>query len=146
LHKGGCRPDPRGDRGVHRFTYSLLVHESAFSAEAVIRPAYELNYPVLAFDGVCARDARGSLLSVDAGNVIIETVKPAEDKEGVIVRAYEAEGTFTNCKLTFDAAFGSVFITDMLEYENEPIDTENNTVLLDFKPFEIKTLRLKGNR
>ena len=144
LHKGGCRPDPRGDRGVHRFTYSLLVHESAFSAEAVIRPAYELNYPVLAFDGACARGDRGSLLSVDAGNVIIETVKPAEDKEGVIVRAYEAEGTFTRCKLTFDAAFGSVFITDMLEYENEPVDIKDNTVLLDFKPFEIKTLRLKG--
>ena len=143
LHKGGCRPDPRGDIGVHRFTYSLLVHESAFSTEAVIKPAYELNFPVLVFDGKAVCENYGSLMSVSADNVIIETVKPAEDGNGFIARAYEAEGCYTLCDLTFNSVFRSVFTTDMLEYNDEPIDTNNNSIKLSFKPFEIKTLRFK---
>ncbi|MDD6478981.1 MAG: glycoside hydrolase family 38 C-terminal domain-containing protein [Oscillospiraceae bacterium] len=141
LHKGGCRPDPRGDKGVHKFTYSLLVHETAFSSGAVIKPAYELNYPVLVFNGSVNSDNSKSLLSVDADNVIIETVKPAEDGNGFIARIYETEGSYTICNLEFDSKLKSVFKTDMLEYEDEAIDTENNSIKLDFKPFEIKTLR-----
>ncbi len=143
LHKGGCRPDTRGDKGVHKFTYSLLVHDSAFSTEAVIKPAYELNYPSLVFDGTAPCGNCGSLLNVDAENVIIETVKPAEDGNGFIVRAYETEGSYTMCNLVFDKALKSVFKTDMLEYDDEPINAENNRISLVFKPFEIKTLRFK---
>lgn len=143
LHRGGCRPDPRGDRGVHRFTYSLLVHESAFGTEPVIKPAYMLNYPLLAFSGSANCKYRGPLFGVDAQNVIIETVKPAEDGNGVIVRAYESEGSHTLCNLEFSEAFGSVFETDMLEYDDKPLNTAKNSVSLQFKPFEIKTLRFK---
>ncbi|MBO7520358.1 MAG: hypothetical protein J6T73_06230, partial [Clostridia bacterium] len=82
-------------------------------------------------------------LKVDAENVIIEAIKPAEDKNGFIARIYEAEGTYTSCNLTFDTRVGSVCSTDMLEYEDEPVTCKNNTVSLNFKPFEIKTLRFK---
>ncbi len=143
LHRGGCRPDPSGDKGIHKFTYSLLVHETGFSTESVIKPAYELNFPALVFDGLEACNNCGSLLSVDADNVIIETVKPAEDGNGFIARVYETEGSYTLCNLTFNSAIKSVFKTDMLEYEDMPIDTENNSIKLNFKPFEIKTLRFK---
>ncbi len=156
LHKGGCRPDARGDVGVHRFTYSLLVHESAFSTESVIQPAYELNYPALVFDGAAICDVGealtatcgsiecgNSLLSVDTDNVIIETVKPAEDGDGFIARLYETEGTYTQCKLTLHPALCSVSGTDMLEYNEEPMDVSANSVALGFTPFEIKTLRIK---
>ncbi|MBO4734259.1 MAG: alpha-mannosidase, partial [Clostridia bacterium] len=99
LCKGGCRPDPRGDKGVHKFTYSLLVHEEAFSTKSVVRPAYELNYPALAPGGIASCKYDGSLLTADADNIIIETVKPAEDNDGFIVRVYETEGIYTLCNL-----------------------------------------------
>lgn len=143
LHRGGIRPDPSGDKGVHKFTYSLLVHETAFSTESVIKPAYELNYPALVFDGETTCDYGSSLLSVDADNVIIEAVKPAEDGDGFIARIYETEGSYTLCDLEFDSALKSVFKTDMLEYNDEQIETNNNKIKLTFKPFEIKTLRFK---
>ncbi len=138
LHKGGCRPDPRGDEGEHKFTYSLLVHEAAFSTEAVIKPAYELNYPALVFDGVAACECLGVLPSVDVDNVMIETIKPAEDGNGYIARLYETEGAHTLCNLSIDSDVTSLYETDMLEYEDKAIDTE-----LYFRPFEIKTLRIK---
>lgn len=142
LHRGGCRPDPRGDKGVHKFTYSLLVHESAFSAESVIKPAYMLNYPALVFDGTADCKYGEPLIAVDADNVIIEAIKPAEDKDGFIARVYEAEGTHTRCNLTLGKGYGSVFESDMLEYEEEPVGVNENRVPLVFKPFEIKTLRI----
>jgi len=143
LHKGGCRPDPSGDKGVHRFTYSLLVHETGFSTESVIKPAYELNFPPLVFDGEATCDYCSSLLNISADNIVIETVKPAEDGNGFIARLYETEGTYTLCDLKFDSQVKSVFKTDMLEYEDAQLETNNNTVVLEFRPFEIKTLRLK---
>ena len=141
LHRGGIRPDPSGDKGIHKFTYSLLVHESAFSTESVIKPAYELNYPVLVFDGETVGETYNSLLRIDADNLIIESIKPAEDGNGFIARIYETEGCYTMCNLTFNSQFESVSKTDMLEYDDEPIETINNSIKLNFKPFEIKTLR-----
>ena len=56
LHKGGNRPDYEGDKGIHKTVYSFLPHNSGFTTEEVIRPAYELNIPVVqgkgAFDAV----------------------------------------------------------------------------------------------
>lgn len=143
LHKGGCRPDLRADQGVHKFTYSLLVHESAFTTEAVIKPAYELNYPTLVFDGEALQEVCNTLLSVDADNVIVETVKPAEDGNGFIARLYETEGSYTLCDLKCHSAIKEVYQTDMLEYKDELVSTCDNRVTMQFKPFEIKTLRLK---
>jgi len=143
LHKGGCRPDPRGDKGVHKFTYSLLVHETGFSTESVIKPAYELNYPALVFDGSTRCDNHTPLMSASADNIIIETVKPAEDGNGFIARVYETEGSYTLCNLAFDSKLKSVFKTDMLEFDDEPLNVKNNSIALEFKPFEIKTLRFK---
>ena len=145
LHKGGCRPDPRGDKGVHKFTYSLLVHETAFSTESVIQPAYELNYPAMVFEGAAACENGKSFLTVDSDHVIIETVKPAEDGDGFIARLYETEGAFAQCDLTVSKTVGSVFATDMLEWEDTPIAMKDNRVALQFKPFEIKTLRFEKN-
>lgn len=143
LHKGGCRPDPRGDRGVHKFTYSLLVHETAFSTDSVIRPAYELNYPAQVFEGAAACEEHKSLLCVDSDHVIVETVKPAEDGNGWIARLYEAEGAYANCRLTVSETVKEVSSTDMLEYEDAPIEMRDNGVALNFSPFEIKTLRFR---
>jgi len=31
----------------------------------------------------------------------------------------------------------------MLEFDDEPLNVKNNSIALEFKPFEIKTLRFK---
>ena len=140
LLKGGCRPDVRGDKGRHSFTYSLLIHNSAFSAVSVIRPAYELNYPVMTAAGKTLLSEL-PLFTVDCDNVIIETVKNAEDKDGVIVRLYEAEGTHAAARLACRGAFGRAFETDMLEREVTELAGDGGSVTLKFRPFEIKTVK-----
>ncbi|MFF2090560.1 alpha-mannosidase [Paenibacillus sp. NPDC058174] len=142
LHKGGAHPDPRGDAGIHEVTYSLLPHEGGFAAETVIRPAYELNVPALSVRGRAAAQEQ-SFLAIDAPNVIVEAVKPAEDDDAYVIRLYEAErSAVKGALLTFDKAPKRVVIANMLEEAQEELALKGNSVSLDFRPFEIKTVKV----
>ena len=141
LHKGGCRPDPSGDMGEHYVLYSLLPHVGGFSAKSVIYPAYELNIQPLQVKGKLERELK-SLLCVDADNVIVESVKPAEDGDGVIIRLYEAEGTWSSVTVKLNEVFQKAYETNMLEDVIEELPLAGSKLQLQFKPFEIKTIKV----
>lgn len=110
----------------------------------MVQEAYELNYPVRMMPG---EGKDGSLLSVSEKNIIIETVKTAEDKSGdIIVRLYESKNAYTKCILKFGLGIEAVFVTDMLENNEEQLPIFNKQIQLRMKPFEIKTLRVKTAR
>ncbi|MBE6626910.1 MAG: alpha-mannosidase [Ruminococcaceae bacterium] len=137
LHKGGCRPDPYHEIGVHETTYSLLPHIGAFNAETVIQDAYELNFKPVQVKGEMSTP---KLFSISNPGIICETVKCAEDVEGAyVLRLYESERNNTSCKLNL---FGAkrAWITDMLENKLEEIALEGGVAKLRFRPFEIKTI------
>jgi alpha-mannosidase len=93
----------------------------------------------------CPPGAAGqrSIFSVDAPNVILETVKAAEDGSGdVILRLYEAKRMATRCKLSGALKAARVVATNMLEQGGDPIPVAGCRVELEFRPFEIKTLRV----
>jgi alpha-mannosidase len=142
LIKSGRHPDPRGDEGRHRFSYAILPHAGGFSAEAVIRPAYEFNIAPTVVNG--SADDRGfTLIQVDAPNVIVEAVKWADDGEGFILRLYEAEKTGTHARLAFGIPVSAVEEVDMLEEHPRALTVVDRSVELYFRPFEIKTLRVR---
>nr|WP_297863895.1 glycoside hydrolase family 38 C-terminal domain-containing protein [uncultured Acetatifactor sp.] len=140
LHKGGNRPDYRGDKGIHFCTYALLPHLGSMDAENVIRPAYLLNEKPIIVSGHVPLE---SLLSIDAPNVIAETVKPAEDAGNCfVVRLYEAEGTCTPVRLAFPGlTVRRIEETNMLEETTERLEVQQE-ISLTFRPFEIKTLKI----
>lgn len=140
LHKGGTRPDYKGDHdGLHRAVYSFRPHDGGFSAENVIRPAYELNVPVIESE---SEYSLNKLISIDAPNVIVETVKPCEDAEkAYIVRMYEAEGSAVNANVTVLNSAKKTEITNMLE-ETQSVLPDAVSNVLSFKPFEIKTIKV----
>lgn len=139
LHKGGCRPDYKGDHGAHTCVYAFLPHEGGFAVNNVVTPAYRLNYPpVLAGASFTAQP----LVLPQADNILIEAIKPCEDEDhAFIVRLYEAEGTYTNTPVRFFDGAQSVSICNMLEEPLEPVE-ELASAALRFHPFEIKTLRV----
>ena len=141
LHKGGCHPDISGDRGVHEFVYSFLPFSGGFSSEKVVCPAYELNNPPLVSENT--DNVFASLLETHCRNIIAETVKTAEDGDGIIVRLYEAECNKTNVRITFNSAVRKVTELNMLEDEKiNDVVLAGQTASLTFRPFEIKTLKL----
>ncbi len=139
LHKGGTRPDYTGDRGIHECTYSFYPHKGGFGADTVIWPAYCLNYkPVI----VTGRYEKASFAKLNRSNIIIEAIKPCEDRErAFIMRLYDAEGTYTNAVLTLNEDAGEAAVTNMLE-ETCRVLPEVNDINLVFRPFEIKTIKI----
>ncbi len=139
LHKGGNRPDFRGDKGEHRCVYSFLPHNCGFDTKSVVRPAYELNVPPVVTPGDYSVTP---LASVEADNIIIETVKPCEDGgKAFILRLYEAEGAYTPAKVKLFDGAKAADITNMLEETREKLSDTKNVELV-FRPFEIKTLKV----
>lgn len=106
----------------------------------VVRAGYELNVPVTRTKGY----ADFSLLSIDKPNVVIETVKAAEDGSGdTIVRLYESKHASCTAELTLNMPVRHVYACNMLERELDEIACEEGKVKLNLHGFEIKTLRLK---
>jgi alpha-mannosidase len=141
LLKAGRHPDPRGDEGRHRFTYALLPRVGAFDIETVVRPAYEFNLaPTATLASMGASEF--SLASIDAPNVIIESVKWAEDDHAFIVRLYEAGRTGTHASVQFGVPVASVAETNLLEEDARDLTVTDGAVALYFKAFEIKTLKV----
>lgn len=140
LHKGGVHPDALGDKdGIHICTYSFLPHTGSFGAENVIRPAYELNVPVIETAGEASL---ARLVSVSAPNIFVEAVKPCEDGEkAYIVRMYEAEGTYTHSSVSFADLAKNVSVTNMLEEVISELPAAEKYEI-EFKPFEIKTFKV----
>ena len=137
LHKGGLRPDDHGDHGVHHCRYAILPHAEGFHAQSVVRPAYAFNYLPVAVEGGAEIE---TLCRVDDPNVIIETVKPCEDKQNAyILRLYEAVGGYGRVKLTFSHPVRALYDCNMLEEEQSQLDPEDGIV---FEPFKIRTIKV----
>ena len=88
-----------------------------------------------------------SLFAIDTPNVIVETVKPAEDGSAdVVVRLYESKRMATRCTFSTVLPVARANQTDMLEEnEQEELIVSDGQIALEFRPFEVKTLRLKLN-
>lgn len=104
---------------------------------------YELNCPVIIRQGFVDEK---SFLSVSEKNIIIDTVKFAEDGSGdMIIRMYESGNTSTSCVLKLGFEIKAAYITNMLEENKVEANLNNNEILLVFKPFEVVTIRVKGS-
>lgn len=139
-------PDPECDRGTQHFVYSFYAYNGCFKNSGIYEQGYDLNVPVEVYAGA-AKD--GSILRVADSNVILEALKPAEDGSGdTIIRLYESMRTRTDTELTFTLPCGELFECNMLETDCKPVEIRKSgdsvTASLHFRPFEIKTLRIKA--
>ena len=141
LIKSSTMPDPVADQGRHVMTYALLPHRGDWRG-GVRAEAYDLNLPLRVGRGVAA----APLVQSDAPNVVIETVKPADDGDGVILRLYEALKYRGPVQLRFRDTLGSAAICDLLETEIEQVRIEGETLDLDLTPHQIVTLRVRFQR
>ncbi len=139
-------PYPEADFGKHVFSYSIIPHKGDIKDNNIVQKAYSFNQPLYA--DVIGKQ-RGTLpeqfsfVNADNDSVIIDTVKKAENSDGIIIRLYEAYNSRENVTLSFADGFNEVYLCDMMENELEKLVLQNNTVTLKVKNFEIITLKLK---
>lgn len=137
-------PDPEADQGQHTFTYSLYPHAGQW-AENTLREAYALNDPLIAHQALRATDHATRIqpfIRCDSPNIIIETIKRAEDGHGFIVRLYEAQRRRGPITLTTGFDLASAWRCNLLEENQTEVAVQANRAELAVKPYEIITLRL----
>lgn len=143
LLRAGTCPEMCADNRVHHFTYAFTAWEGSFAESDVVRQGYELNVkPVVAGGAVPTFSA----LTIDKENVILDTMKPAEDGSGdIILRLYESKKAAVLATVTLsDLLQGEkVYLCDMLENCKEEISVESGEISLNFRAFEVKTVRIK---
>ena len=113
LLRAPTAPDPDADQGQQNFSFAIYPHEGTFAQSDVADVAYAFNTPMtcewmylllwhgltLVYDAVrhmVKADKESSIefpFAVEnASNVLLETVKHAEDGHSIILRAHEHMG------------------------------------------------------
>lgn len=141
LIKSGIEPNPVTDQEEHFFTYSLYPHAEGWRQAGTVGEAYRLNQPALAAKGGQPGTAY-SLAGINRENIILETVKKAEDGQGVILRMYESENALTKAELTVNLDFTKAYICNLLEEVQEEAPVNGNRVAVTCKPYEVVTVKL----
>ncbi len=127
-------PDNTCDRGVHTFRYALYPFATDFGHSDVVKEAYAFNDPPEVLRG---SSSGKSGFSVSSRSVILETVKPADDGDGIILRLYESMGG------TDRAVMNLPFKAEITECAMDETRMEIASNELIFKPFEIRTFRVR---
>ncbi len=145
-------PDPVADQGEHRFAYTLFPHEGRVGS-ATIAKAYALNNPLLVkINPDHPQNAMGRGLPNVSGkswircnhpNIIIETIKKAEDGDGIILRLYDSLGQRGAAELITTFHVNSAWQTNLLEENQNLLAVTDGKVQFNYRPFQIITLRLQ---
>ncbi|HAS83476.1 MAG TPA: alpha-mannosidase [Verrucomicrobia bacterium] len=146
LLRSPSNPAPDADAGHHDFTYAFFPHAGDHVTGGVIRAGYELNVPPfvrpLAHVPAPRPEEGRSVVSMDTENVILETVKYAEDSDAVILRLYEAHGKRTRTRLRTSVPIKQVMRTNLLEEPELELPCTQDEIRFEIGPFEIITLAL----
>lgn len=142
LIKSGIEPNPATDQEEHFFTYSLYPHKENWRLGGTVREAYQLNQPAYAVKGGNPGE-RSSFAEVEKENVMLETVKQAEDGKGVVLRLYEFDNALTKTAVRMDLSNAlQVLDCNMLEEKEREVTYHAGGFELELKPFEVKTIKV----
>ncbi|HEV2363727.1 MAG TPA: glycoside hydrolase family 38 C-terminal domain-containing protein [Caulobacteraceae bacterium] len=141
LIRGPMIPDPGADIGEHRFRYALYPHQRDWRSAATVARAAAFNRALLWASGAVPETLRAPLASASSPHVVIDTVKPAEDGQGLVFRLYEASGGSARTRIVFSYRPRQVFVSNTLEDRLEELEIFEGAVELQLRGFQIVTLR-----
>jgi len=139
-------PDPHADEGHHEFTYSVYPHSGGWKDALTIRQGYELNYqllsmPVEKHQG--ALPAEHSFLQTQAENVVVSTLKKAEDDNSLILRFYEWAGKDGDISFRLPPGATSAAETNLMEMPSRSASLQGETLKVHAKPYAIETFKIQ---
>jgi alpha-mannosidase len=138
-------PDATADRGKQSIEYSLLPHNGTWRDGQTVRRGYEFNNPLMA---VMTDPHKGTLppshsfITLSPTNLVLSTVKKAEDSDAWIVQWYDASGQDSEARLQLPQKPKKVLTTNFLEEDGEPIQATGNTLTVQTKKNSITTVKV----
>jgi len=129
------------------FRYSITSHRGNWVEGNPGNLGWAAGNPLIPFtlDGKREGTLHESLsfCRVDKPNVMLLTMKRAENNEGIIIRLNETEGKDTEVSVTFPFLdINKVYETNLVELNEKLHDFQKQTIRVRMKPFGIKTFRI----
>ncbi len=150
LLRSSVWPDPKADRGEHRFTYGIYPHRGDWRSAGTVRRGYELNIPLIVKIGVNDGKEKklaaiAKFLDLGADNLVLSAFKKARNpgQKNWIVRCYESLGKEAQLSLNSDWEIFGDRPLDLLE---RPLkcDRDSNSKELKIQPWKIVTLKVRS--
>ncbi|HTK80810.1 MAG TPA: glycoside hydrolase family 38 C-terminal domain-containing protein [Bacteroidota bacterium] len=138
-------PDPTADRGKHSIEYALYPHAGRLEKAQVTRKGFEYNTPLISV--VTDRHkgklpAQQSFVELQPSNLILTTLKKAEDSDAWIVQWYESAGKRTDARLTLPKMPRRVLMSNALEEDGPTVSYQKNVVTVRTKKSGVMTLKI----
>jgi alpha-mannosidase len=149
---GGYEPGMSSESGLElgqerTLRYAFVPHDGDWRDARVYRDGMEFNNPL-----ICRKlrphegplPGRWGFLEVSHPNAVVSALKPGRGGT-TILRVYEATGRpAAGVRLRLRAKRLSARECDLLEDTGRELTTKTDTVVFDLRPFEVKTVELKG--
>ena len=145
LVRSSMFPCPDQDKGQQHIEMALYTHNSSVDDSNVVWQANSLNVPLVCVKADSNDGEFGesyAFVSCDSRDVIIDTVKMAEDSDEAIIRLFETFNKTAKCTLKTKLPIKKAVITNLLEQEEKEVEVKDGKINLSFTPYEIKTLKL----
>ncbi|MCW2975643.1 MAG: man2c1 [Actinomycetia bacterium] len=137
LLRSSKSPDPEADMGRHEFAYALMPHGGGWRKAGVVAEAARFNAPFRWTDA----PLMPWVAAVDDPNLVLDTIKRAEDSDAVVLRLYEAHGARGTARLRLGLPFAAARRANALEDDGDPLVVEGDTIVIPYRPHEIITVK-----
>jgi alpha-mannosidase len=140
LLRGPTEPDPHADVGRHELAYAVMPHAGTWQEAGVVGQARcfgELLH------WTSHAGAGGALAEVDRRDLVLDTIKLAEDGHALILRLYEAHGGRGSAKVRLGFPFEDAWTATLLEDRLRELPIDDGAIALDYAPFELITIAVR---
>ena len=126
--------------GTHEFAYALVPHAGGWREAGIVAEGIRFNAPLRWTHEAAAF----SFAAVDDPNLVLDTIKRAEDSDALVLRLYEAHGGRGVARLRLALPISSARRANALEDDGDPLPLEGQTIVVSYRPHEIVTVRVNG--
>ncbi len=127
--------------------YSLTTHRGDWLAGGARDFGWRVCNPLFPVVTLQAQDGllptKQSFCAIDKHNVILLTIKQAEDDNGLIVRLFETEGKSVDVKLTLPFLnIAKAILTSVVEEDKYLLSSDLHSFKVAIEPWSLATIRL----
>ena len=142
LLRAPMSPDPTADRGEHRFAWALYPHAGGWAESDVVRQGAAFNRPILFGGGSAGGTIGESAFESTDRNLVLDTVKKAEESDATVLRFYECHGGRGTATVKIGLPFAKAVYTNGLEDEGEAAEFGGGVLTLPYTPYQVITVKL----
>ena len=120
--------------GKHEFAFAIFPHAGDWRDGGVVAEGYRFNVPILFAPGSVEPK---SFAKVYDSNLVLDTIKRAEDSDAMVLRLYECHGGRGTARVKLGWPFKSARLCNGLEDKLGALNVRDGEIEIDYTPYQI---------